>query len=95
MRRPGLFLLFALLLAVAVGLSTVLRSADADTTTSTTGTCAALGEACPQPSPHSASAVVLEHIVYAGGCWQTDLHMLRYVPANSPDGKAVVATWCS
>ena len=94
--RLGLFLLFAmLLLAIVAGQSILLQSAvvNAKSTTSASPTCAVQGGACPQPSPDSASDVVLAHAVYVSGCFQADLHVVRYVPAGSPDSKPVVATW--
>ena len=43
----------------------------------------------------SAPGTVLAYTIYAGGCFAEDLHVLRYVPTDSPDGQPVVATWCA
>ena len=102
--RLGLFVLFAaLLLATVAGQNSLLRSTDAETSTSAITACAhtgdrlvaAQGESCSQPSLDSTPGTVLSHVVYAGGCSQGDLHVVRYVPADSPDGQPVLATWCT
>jgi len=95
--RPGLFAVSAaLLLAVVAGQNSLLKATDAETTnpTSAITACAVQGESCSQPSLDSTPGQVLEHTVYAGGCWQADLHVVRYVPADSQSGSPVVATWC-
>ena len=94
--RPGLFVLFAaLLLAVVAGQNTSLQSTDAKTATSAITACAVQGDGCSQPSLDSSPGVVLNHLVYTGGCWQGDLHVVRYVSADSPDGSSALATWCT
>ena len=94
--RLGLFVLFAaLLLATVAGQNTLLRSTDAETPTSAITACAVHGGSCSQPSLDSIPGIALTHVVYAGGCSQGDLHVVRYVPSDSPDGTPVLATWCT
>ncbi len=94
--RPGLAVFVAVLLAVVAGQNSLLQATDAQTTNSTSAitACAVQGGSCSQTSLDSTPGTVLEHSVYAGGCWQADLHVVRYVPAESGDGTPVVATWC-
>ena len=94
--RPGLFVLFAaLLLAVVAGQNTLLQSTDAKTATSAITACAVQGGSCSLASLDSAPGVILDYVVYAGACSRADLHVVRYVPADSPNGSPVVATWCT
>ena len=94
MRLALLVLLVGLLLAAAAW-NTLLPSTDAKAITPTITACADQGESCSQATLDGPSISTLEHTVYAGGCSQTDLHVVRYVPADSPDGRPVVATWCA
>ena len=94
--RLGLFVLFAaLLLATVAGQNTLLRSTDAETSTSAITACAVQGGSCLQPSLDSTPGITATHVPYAGGCSQGDLHVVRYVPVDSPDGSPVLATWCT
>ncbi len=94
--RLGLFILFAaLLLAIVAGQNTLLRSTDAETTTPAITACAVQGGSCSQASLDSTPGVILGHTIYVGGCSQTDLHVVRYIPVDSSDGSPVVATWCA
>lgn len=94
--RLGLFVLFvALLLAIVSGQNTLLQSTDAETPTSAITACAVQGGSCSQPSLDGTPRIILRHAVYVGGCSRADLHVVRYVPADSADGSPVVATWCA
>jgi len=93
MRLVLLVLLVGLLLA-ATAWNTLLPSTDATGITPTTTACVGQGESCSQATLDGPSISTLEHTVYVGGCSQADLHVLRYVPTGSPDGRPVVATWC-
>ncbi len=95
--RLGLIVLFvALLLAAIAGQNTLLRSTDAEGNTSAITACAVQGESCGQPPLDSSpGSIVLEHRVLSGGCYSLDLHVVRYVPADSADGEPVVAQWCA
>ncbi len=95
--RLGLIALFvALLLAVVAGQNSLLRSTEAEDNTSAITACAVQGESCAQPPLDSSpGSLVLEHVVFSGGCYSSDLHVVRYVPADSADGQPTVAQWCS
>jgi hypothetical protein len=95
--RLGLIVLFvALLLAIVAGQNSLLQSTDAQTEDSAITTCAVEGGSCETPSlSTSSTATVLEHTVLSGGCFEADLHVVRYVPADAADGPPLVATWCS
>ncbi len=93
--RLGLIVLFvALLLAIVAGQNTLLQSTDAESTSSAITACAVQGGSCSPASLDSIPGAVLNHTVFTGGCAQADLHVLRYVPADSPNGEPAVATWC-
>ena len=98
--RLGLIVLFvALLLAAIAGQNSLLQPTEAEDTTSAITACAVQGESCPQPPLDSSpGSVVLEHQVFVGACGAnagSDLHVVRYVPADSDTGKTSVAQWCS
>lgn len=95
--RLGLVSLFvALLLAIVAGQNSLLQSTDAQTEDSTITTCAVQGGSCETPSLNTSSAAtVLEHAILSGGCFEADLHVVRYLPADGVDGPPLVATWCS
>jgi hypothetical protein len=95
--RLGLIVLFvALLLAAIAGQNSLLQSTEAQDNTLAITACAVQGQSCGQPPLDSSPGpIVLEHVVLSGGCYTSDLHVLRYVPADSVDGEPVVANWCS
>ena len=98
--RLGLIVLFvALLLAAVAGQNSLLQPTEAEDTTSAITACAVQGESCPQPPLDSSpGSVVLEHQVFVGACGASvasDLHVVRYVPADSESGRPAVAQWCS
>ncbi len=95
--RLGLIVLFvALLLAVVAGQNSLLQSTDAKGQSSAITACAVQGDSCQAFSLDSTpGADVLEHTVLSGACFRADLHVVRYIPADSPDGQPVVASWCS
>ncbi len=97
--RLGLIVLFvALLLAAVAGQNSLLRPTEAETTSAITA-CAVQGESCPQPPLDSSpGSIALEHQVFVGACGASvasDLHVLRYIPADSESGQPAVAQWCS
>ena len=98
--RLGLIVLFvALLLAAVAGQNSLLQPTEAEDTTSAITACAVQGESCPQPPLDSSpGSVVLEHQVFVGACGASvpsDLHVVRYIPADSESGQPAVAQWCS
>ena len=94
--RLGVFVLFAALtLAVVAGQNSLISSTEAESSEPAITACAVQGGDCWQPSLDSTPGTVLEHVVYTGACAETDLHMVRYIPSDSADGKPVVATWCA
>ena len=95
--RLGLIVLFvALLLAVIAGQNSLLQSTEAEDNTLAITACAVQGGSCPQPPLDSSpGSLVLEHLVFTQGCHSADLHVVRYVPADSSSGEPVVAQWCS
>ncbi len=94
--RLGFFALLAmLLLALVAGQSIVSQSADAESAPSAVTGCAVSEEECSAPWPGSASDVIVAQAVYVGGCTGADLHVVRYVPAESLDGEPIVAIWCA
>lgn len=95
--RLGLFVVFvALLLAVVAGQNFLLQSTEAEDNSSAITACAVQGGSCAQPSLDSTpGSIVLEHLLFSGGCYSSDLHVVRYVPMDSADGEPVVAQWCS
>ena len=98
--RLGLIVLFvALLLAAIAGQNSLLQPTEAEDTTSAITACAVQGESCPQPPLDSSpGSTVLEHQVFLGACGTataSDLHVVRYVPADSVSGTPAVAQWCS
>ena len=98
--RLGLIVLFvALLLAAIAGQNSLLQSTQAEDSTSAITACAVQGESCPQPPLDSSPAsTVLEHQVFVGACGASaapDLHVVRYIPADSTSGQTAVAQWCS
>jgi len=40
------------------------------------------------------AGAVISQTVFKNACAHSDLHVTRYVPADSNDGLPVVATWC-
>jgi hypothetical protein len=95
--RLGLFVVFvALLLAVVAGQNFLLQSTEAEDNSSAITACAVQGGSCAQPLLDSTpGSIVLEHLLFSGGCYSSDLHVVRYVPVDSVDGEPVVAQWCS
>jgi len=98
--RLGLIVLFvALLLAAVAGQNSLLQPTEAEDNTTAITACAVQGESCPQPPLDSSpGSVVLEHQVFVGACGASvpsDLHVVRYVPADSQSGQSAVAQWCS
>jgi len=95
--RLGLIVLFvAFLLAVVAGQNSLLQSTEAENNPSAITACAVQGGSCAQPPLDSSpGSIVLEHLVFSEGCYSSDLHVVRYIPADSADGAPVVAQWCS
>ncbi len=95
--RLGLIVLsVAFLLAVVAGQNSLLHSTEAEGNSSAITACAVQGGSCAQPPLDSSpGSLVLEHVVLSGGCYSSDLHVVRYVPADSGNGEPVVAQWCS
>ena len=94
--RLGAFVAFAaLLLAVIAGQNSLLRSTQAETSTPAITACAVQGDGCSQPSLDSTPGIVLSHTVFSGGCADTDLHVMKYVPSSQPAAAPLVATWCT
>ena len=95
--RLGLIVLFvAFLLATIAGQNALLQSTEAQDDTFAITACAVQGNGCGQPPLDSSpGALVLDHRVLSGGCGSVDLHVVRYVPADSESGESVVAQWCS
>jgi len=56
--------------------------------------CAAQGDRCSRTSLGSTPGTVMSHAVLQDACPQSDLHVLKYVPEDSTDGRPLVATWC-
>ena len=94
--RLGLIVLFvALLLAAVAGQNSLLQSTEAEDDTAITA-CAVQGGSCDQtPLDSSPGSTVLEHVVFTEGCHSSDLHVVRYIPADSAGGEPVVAKWCA
>ena len=95
MRAIPFVLFAALLLAVVAGQNSMLQSTDAKTVPSAITACAVQGGACPQSSLDSPPGSLLQHDVFSGACAQADLHVVRYIPSDSADGRPLVATWCT
>ncbi len=95
--RLGLFVLFAaLLLAVIAGQNSLFKSTEAQDDTSAITACAVQGGSCAQPPLDSSpGSLILEHQVFTRGCVSTDLHVVRYIPADSETGEPAVAQWCA
>ncbi len=95
--RLGLVVLFvALLLAVVAGQNSLLQSTEAEDSTLAITACAVQGGSCAQPPLDSSpGSIVLEHLVFSEGCHSSNLHVVRYVPADSAYGEPAVAQWCS
>jgi len=95
--RLGLIVLFAaLLLAAIAGQNSLLQSTDAQDNTFAITACAVQGNGCGQPPLDSSpGSIVLEHVVFSEGCYSSDLHVVRYIPADSESGEPVVARWCA
>jgi|SRR3972149_2072977 hypothetical protein len=95
--RLGLIVLFvALLLAVVAGQNSLLQSTEAEDSDSAITACAVQGGSCDQtPLDSSPGSTVLEHVVFTEGCHSSDLHVVRYIPADSAGGEPVVAKWCA
>lgn len=102
--RTGFIAVFvALLLAGIAGQNFLLQSTEAESDSAITA-CAVQGVDCSQhpldSSPgtsvldNAQGTQVMEHVVFSGGCHQTDLHVVRYVPTDSDDGAPAVAKWC-
>lgn len=102
--RLGLIVLFvALLLAIIAGQNSLLQSTEAgdaadaapESATLAITACAVQGRSCSQPPLDSSpGSLVLEHVVFSGGCHSSDLHVVRFIPADSDAGEAVAALWC-
>ncbi len=94
--RLGLIVLFvALLLAVVAGQNSLLRSTEADDSDSAITACAVQGGSCDQtPLDSSTGSTVLGHVVFSGGCYTSDLHVVRYIPEDGEGSESVVAKWC-
>ena len=96
MRLRLIVVFVALLLASVAGQNALLRSTEAEDNTSAITACAVQGGSCDQPPLDSSpGSLVLEHVVLRGGCYSSDLHLVRYVPADSASGEPAVAQWCS
>lgn len=95
--KLGLIVLFvALLLAVVAGQNSLLQSTEAEDNPSAIIACAVQGGSCAQPPLDSSpGSIVLEHVVFSEGCYSSDLHVVRYIPADSESGEPVVARWCA
>ena len=95
--RFGLIVLFvAFLLAAIAGQNSLLQSTEAQDDTFAITACAVQGDGCSQsPLDSSPGTLVLDHRVFSGGCGSADLHVVRYVPADSASGESEVAQWCS
>src|SRR3989337_1536030 len=98
--RLGLIVLFvALLLAAIAGQNSLLQPTEAEDTTSAITACAVQGESCPQPPLDSSpGSVAREPQVCVGPCPPSPpsaLHVVRYIPADSDNGRPAVAQWCS
>ena len=95
MRAIPFVLFAALLLAVVAGQNSMLQSTDANTVPSAITACAVQGGVCPQSSLDSVPGSLLQHEVFTGACAEADLHVVRYIPSDSLDGRPLVATWCT
>jgi hypothetical protein len=108
--RTGLAAVFvALLLATIAGQNSLLQSTGTEAESNSAITaCAVQGADCDQRSLDSFPGsdvkdasnwvqddLVLEHVVFSGGCASADLHVVRYVPDEGTSGEAVVARWCA
>ncbi len=95
--RLGLFVLFvALLLAVIAGQNSLLQPTEAQDDPSAITACAVQGGSCAQPPLDSSpGSLILEHQVFTRGCVCSDLHVVRYIPADSETGEPAVAQWCA
>ena len=104
--KTGLIAVFvALVLATIAGQNSLLQSTGTEAESNSAITaCAVQGADCDQRSLDSSPGFedndwvqdeVLEHVVFSGGCASADLHVVRYVPAESTSGEAVVARWCA
>ena len=96
MRFGSIVLFVALLLAAIAGQNSLIQSTEAQDSTIAITACAVQGNGCGQPPLDSSPGTfVLDHRVFSGGCGSVDLHVVRYVPADSASGESVVAQWCS
>ena len=87
----------ALLLAIVAGRNISFEPTDAETTASAKTACAVQGESCSLTSLDSAPASILSHTVFINACADStsDLHVMRYIPADSDGATPLVATWCT
>jgi hypothetical protein len=94
--RLGIIVLFvAFLLAVVAGQNSLLRSTEAEGNDLAITACAVQGGSCDQtPLDSSPGSVVLGHVVFSEGCYNSDLHVVRYIPEDGEGSEPVVAKWC-
>ena len=93
--RLGLIVLFvALLLAAIAGQNSLLQPTEAQNNSAITA-CAVQGECAQPPLDSSPGSIVLDHLVFSGGCDSADLHLVRYVPADSASGETAIVQWCA
>lgn len=94
--RIGVFALAAaFVLAIVATQAYLLQPTNAETTDPAITACAVQGGSCPRPSLDGIPGSVLSHTVFEGGCASSDLHVMRYVPDESPPTAALVVTWCT
>ncbi len=96
MRLCLIVLFTALFLVVIAGQNSLLQSTEAQDNTSAITACAVQGGSCAQPPLDSSpGSLILEHKVFTWGCVSSDLHLVRYIPADSEAGEPAVAQWCA
>jgi hypothetical protein len=98
MRPAALAITAALILAGIAGQNAVLRSTEA-TNSDQVIFCsdeigAAVQGACSPVSLAGSSPSILSYRVFTGGCPQSDLHVLRYVPDDAVSPAPLIAKWC-
>jgi len=98
--RPAAFVLSAaLLLAVVAGQNALLRSTEANNSSPAITGCAREGAAvqgvCSPVSLDSNPGSILSYKIFAGGCADGDLHVVRYLPKGEVISSPAVAKWCS
>lgn len=94
MRAGAIALVAVIVLAIGATQVSLSQQTKAETTHAAITACAVQGGSCPSVPLDSTPGTVLSHSVLQGGCATGDLHVMRYLPEDSPS-VPLVATWCT